>query len=263
MTLKATAIDVKINSTKLLEDVSLELIPGKLLGILGPNGAGKSTLLKVLSGDLTPTNGTITLDDSPLQIWASIDLARRRAVMPQASQLAFPFSARDVVGMGRWPYEKLCSPFINRLAVEKAMSLADIKQLADRLYPVLSGGEKQRVQLARALTQSIGLTGDTESKFLLLDEPTAGLDIAHQHAVLAAAKKQCKERNTAGLAILHDLNQAAQYCDSIAIISNGTLISNGPTLEVMEPGLLSNIFSCNISRSLDIASSTPVFLSSV
>ena len=263
MTLKATAIDVKINSTKLLEDVSLELIPGKLLGILGPNGAGKSTLLKVLSGDLTPTNGTITLDDSPLQKWASIDLARRRAVMPQASQLAFPFSARDVVGMGRWPYEKLCSPFINRLAVEKAMSLADIKHLADRLYPVLSGGEKQRVQLARALTQSIGLTGDTESKFLLLDEPTAGLDIAHQHAVLAAAKKQCKERNTAGLAILHDLNQAAQYCDSIAIISKGTLISNGPTLEVMEPGLLSDIFSCTISRSLDIASSTPVFLSSV
>ncbi|WP_417455546.1 heme ABC transporter ATP-binding protein [Kiloniella sp.] len=263
MTLKATAIDVKINSTKLLEDVSLELTPGKLLGILGPNGAGKSTLLKVLSGDLTPTNGTITLDDSPLQKWESIDLARRRAVMPQASQLAFPFSARDVVGMGRWPYEKLCSPFINRLAVEKAMSLTDIKHLADRLYPVLSGGEKQRVQLARALTQSIGLTGDTESKFLLLDEPTAGLDIAHQHAVLAAARKQCKERNTAGLAILHDLNQAAQYCDFIAIISNGTLISSGPTLEVMDPELLSDIFSCNISRSLDITSSTPVFLSSV
>ncbi|WP_179188815.1 heme ABC transporter ATP-binding protein [Kiloniella majae] len=263
MTLKATAIDVEISSAKLLQNVSLELTPGKLLGVLGPNGAGKSTLLKVLSGDLAPTNGTITLDDIPLQKWASIELAKRRAVMPQASQLAFPFSARDVVSMGRWPYEKLCSPFINRLAIEKAMNLADIKHLADRLYPVLSGGEKQRVQLARALTQSIGLTGDTETKFLLLDEPTAGLDIAHQHAVLAAARKQCKERNTAGLAILHDLNQAVQYCDSIAIISNGTLVSNGPTLEVMEPEILSDIFSCNISKSMDRASSTPVFLSSI
>ncbi|WP_053006100.1 heme ABC transporter ATP-binding protein [Kiloniella spongiae] len=263
MTLKATAIDIEISSVKLLQNVSIELTPGKLLGVLGPNGAGKSTLLKVLSGDLTPTNGTITLDDIPLHKWASIELAKRRAVMPQASQLAFPFSARDVVSMGRWPFEKLCTPFINRLAVEKAMSLADIKHLADRPYPVLSGGEKQRVQLARALTQSIGLTGDTETKFLLLDEPTAGLDIAHQHAVLAAAKKQCKERNTAGLAILHDLNQAAQYCDSIAIISNGTLISNGPTLEVMEPELLSDIFSCSISRSIDSASSTPVFISTI
>ncbi|KKJ75730.1 hypothetical protein WH95_16775 [Kiloniella litopenaei] len=263
MTLKATAIDVEINSAKLLHNVSLELTPGKLLGVLGPNGAGKSTLLKVLSGDLAPSGGTVTLDDIPLHNWQSIDLAKRRAVMPQASQLAFPFSARDVVSMGRWPYEKLCSPFINRLAVEKAMILADVKHLADRLYPVLSGGEKQRVQLARALTQSIGLTDDTETKCLLLDEPTAGLDIAHQHAVLAAARKQCKERNTAGLAILHDLNQAAQYCDSIAIISNGTLISNGPTLEVMKPELLSDIFSCTISRSLNVASETPVFLSSI
>jgi len=263
VTLKATAIDVEINSAKLLKNISLELTPGKLLGILGPNGAGKSTLLKVLSGDLTPTGGTVTLDDIPLQKWQSIDLAQRRAVMPQASQLAFPFSARDVVTMGRWPYEKLCSPFINRLAVEKAMGLADIKHFADRLYPVLSGGEKQRVQLARALTQNIGLTRDTETKCLLLDEPTAGLDIAHQHAVLAAARKQCKERHTAGLAILHDLNQAAQYCDSIVILSNGTLISSGPTSEVMEPELLSDIFSCNISRSLDSASSTPVFLSSI
>ncbi|WP_162937912.1 heme ABC transporter ATP-binding protein [Kiloniella sp. EL199] len=263
MTLRAIAIDIEINSTKLLKGISLELTPGKLLGVLGPNGAGKSTLLKALSGDLSPTHGTITLDDIPLQKWQSINLAKRRAVMPQASQLVFPFSAHDVVAMGRWPYEKLCSPFINRLAVEKAMILAGIKHLADRPYPVLSGGEKQRVQLARTLTQSIGLTGDTETKFLLLDEPTAGLDIAHQHAVLAAAKKQCKERGTAGLAILHDLNQAAQYCDSIAIISNGTLISNGPTPEVMEPELLSDIFSCNISRSIDSTSSTPVFLSSI
>ena len=111
MTLKATAIDVEINSTRLLNNISLELTPGKLLGILGPNGAGKSTLLKVLSGDLAPSEGTVTLDGLLLQKWQSINLAKRRAVMPQASQLAFPFSARDVVAMGRWPYEKTLFAF--------------------------------------------------------------------------------------------------------------------------------------------------------
>ncbi|WP_419904032.1 heme ABC transporter ATP-binding protein [Kiloniella sp.] len=263
MTLKATSISVRIGKTTLLEDISLELKSGLFLGILGPNGAGKSTLLKVLSGELKPSSGKVELDHVSLEDWNDEALAKRRAVMPQASQLAFPFSARSVVAMGRWPYEKLCTPFVNRISVERAMALTDIRHLSERSYSVLSGGEKQRVQLARSLAQTMGLTGDSTSKYLLLDEPTAGLDIAHQHAVLKAARQQCKNNNTATLAILHDLNQAALYCDDIAIISNGSLVNTGPAEIVMDPQVLSKTFECNVIKIQDKQCHKPTFTTSI
>ncbi|MCZ4282198.1 heme ABC transporter ATP-binding protein [Kiloniella laminariae] len=248
MTLSVKDVSVVIGATTLLQNVTLDLIPGQFLGILGPNGAGKSTFLKVLSGELSPSHGTVTLDGIPLKVWKDEALARRRAVMPQASQLAFPFSARAVVAMGRWPYETLSSSFQNHRVIERAMAIADIRHLGKRSYPVLSGGEKQRVQLARALAQSFGTEDETDSKYLLLDEPTAGLDIAHQHAVLKAARDQSKNYGTASMAVLHDLNQAALYCDQVALISNGRLVASGATAEVMEPARLSRIFGCTIKR---------------
>ena len=259
MTLKAASINVDIGKASLLKDITLELTPGMFLGILGPNGAGKSTLLKVLSGEITPSCGDVELDQTPLKNWSIEALAKRRAVMPQASQLAFPFSVRAVVAMGRWPYEKLCTSFVNRLAVERAMILTDIRHLGERSYSVLSGGEKQRVQLARALAQTIGLAGETSSKYLLLDEPTAGLDIAHQHAVLNAARQQCLENKTATLAILHDLNQAALYCDQVAIIHDGSLVRTGPTEQVMDTQLLSDVFDCKVSKIYQPQTDRPVY----
>ncbi|WP_020593178.1 heme ABC transporter ATP-binding protein [Kiloniella laminariae] len=263
MTLSVNDVSVVIGSTPLLQNVTLGLVPGQFLGILGPNGAGKSTLLKVLSGELSPSHGTVTLDSTPLKAWRDETLARRRAVMPQASQLAFPFSARAVVAMGRWPYERMSSPFQNHRIVERAMAIADIRHLGKRSYPVLSGGEKQRVQLARALAQSFGTEDETDSKYLLLDEPTAGLDIAHQHAVLKAAKDQSKNYGTASMAVLHDLNQAALYCDQVALISNGKLIASGATADVMEPALLSKVFGCTITRQAQQGDSPLSFTSSL
>ncbi|MEH6632553.1 MAG: heme ABC transporter ATP-binding protein [Halopseudomonas aestusnigri] len=263
MTLKATSISVRIGQSVLLKDINLELKPGIFLGILGPNGAGKSTLLKVLSGEIPPSEGTVELDRAPLKHWKDEALAKRRAVMPQASQLAFPFSSRSVIAMGRWPYEKLCTPFVNRISVERAMALTDVRHLAERSYSVLSGGEKQRVQLARALAQTMGLVGDCTAKYLLLDEPTAGLDIAHQHAVLKAARQQCRDNNTATLAILHDLNQAALYCDEVAIISNGSLVSNGPTEKVMDPHILSDTFKCKVTKISETKVDQAAFMTSL
>ena len=165
--------------------------------------------------------------------------------------------------MGRWPYENLCTPFANRRAIEKAMAFSDVRHLAERSYSVLSGGEKQRVQLARALAQTMGRTEDQEAKYLLLDEPTAGLDIAHQHAVLKAARQQCQDHNTATLAILHDLNQAALYCDDIAIISNGSLVNVGPTETVMDPEVLSNTFSCRVTKIHEPHNNLAIFATSL
>ncbi|MFD2206928.1 heme ABC transporter ATP-binding protein [Kiloniella antarctica] len=263
MTLKANSISVRIGQSLLLQDINLELKPGRFLGILGPNGAGKSTLLKILSGEMSPTHGSVELDQIPLKRFKEDALAKRRAVMPQASQLAFPFSARAVVAMGRWPYESLCTPFANQKAIEKAMALSDVRHLAERSYSVLSGGEKQRVQLARALAQTMGRAEDQEAKYLLLDEPTAGLDIAHQHAVLKAARQQCNKHNTATLAILHDLNQAALYCDDIAIISNGSLVNVGPTKVVMDTEILSKTFNCKVTKIHEPHSTLAIFTTSL
>ncbi len=219
----------------LIEDLSLSLAPGEVLGLLGPNGAGKSTVLAGLCGDLVPIAGSAVLDGRPLADWSRGDLARRRAVLPQASRMAFSFPVRDIVGMGVLPG----SGAVPATLVAEALSRADVAHLAGRDYVTLSGGEQQRVQLARVLAQ---LWSGAGPRYLLLDEPTASLDLAHQLAVLELARALARDEGFGVLAIVHDLGLAARAADRLALLKDGRLVAAGPPGEVLDSATIARVF---------------------
>ena len=257
MTLMVHKADFKARGRYLLRNVSIAVEPGEVLAILGPNGAGKSTLLKVLAGELAPSGGKVFQNGRLLSTISALDLAQERAVMPQAASMTFPFTVFDVVALGRAPYRKVSTRQFDQKQVIRAIKLADITHLADRAYPALSGGEKQRVHLARALVQLWGMKDANQThaanygsiaaaRFLLLDEPTAGLDVAHQHAVLSLARREAKECGVGVLMILHDFNQVLSYADQVAVLSAGEVVAQGSVSDVMTPDLLSSVFKSRI-----------------
>ncbi|MDP2699099.1 heme ABC transporter ATP-binding protein [Thalassospira sp.] len=269
MSLVLEQVGFSVRQHVLLADISLEVRPGEVLVVLGPNGAGKSTLLRLMAGEMAPTQGQVILDQRPLSAWRAGELAQRRSVMPQASMLAFPFSVRDIVALGRAPYRRISPRRLDQEMIDRALALADLTAMANRAYPALSGGEKQRVHLARALVQLWGMdmapvAGKSEAgghRFLLLDEPTAGLDIAHQHALLGVARQQAMDYGVGVLAILHDFNQAALYADRVAILKAGRLVICAPTLQAMVPDILSDVFQSPIRLIRDAVTQQPVFIS--
>ncbi|EXJ16452.1 hemin ABC transporter ATP binding protein [Imhoffiella purpurea] len=228
----------------LIDGVSLTLNPGEVLVILGANGAGKSTLLRCLSGELRPDAGEIRLNGVPLAAWSSGDCARRRAILPQQSPLNFPFTALEVAAMGRIPHGGP-GPGDTRIAAA-ALAAAEAEHLAERRYTTLSGGERQRVHLARILAQLWSPLPNDEPRYLLLDEPTASLDLAHQHATLALARRWT-DRNIGVLVVLHDLNLAAQYGDRIALMKQGRLLALDRPRAVLEPPLIEQAFGLPVS----------------
>ena len=229
-------ITVRIGSRVLLDGVTLGVAAGTFTAVVGPNGAGKSTLLAVASGARVPEGGAATLDGRPLAAYAPDALARRRALLPQESLLAFGFTGVEVALLGRTPHRT--GHAADEAAAARALADADAEPFADRRYPTLSGGEKQRVQLARTLAQLDG----PEAAVLLLDEPTAALDLAHQHRVLATAKALAADRGLAVVAVLHDLNLAAQYADRIALLKGGRLVGEGPPADVLRADLVRATF---------------------
>ena len=212
---------------RLLDAVSVSVNAGEVYGLLGPNGAGKTTLLKAISGDIR-VSGSIKLYGKELTDWNRRTLAKHLAVLPQASQLAFPFSAREVVALGLTPLS-LSRVEADRLIDEK-MELTDSRHFADRAYPSLSGGERQRVQLARVLLQ---LSQASHSPLLLLDEPTSAQDLGHQHNLLGLVQRLAREANFGVVAILHDLNQVLRYCDRCCLLDKGTVCSIDHPAEVL------------------------------
>ncbi len=254
--LQAIAVEVRARDKILVQDVSLKLMPGELLAIIGPTGAGKSTLVGALAGDRALASGQVLLAGRPLAHWKKVELAHRRAVLPQHSTVAFDFTGRQITELGLLSHrDRLSDRKIGALA-ELALTETEAVAFADRPYAVLSGGERQRVQLARVLAQC---DADPEHPpFLLLDEPTGGLDLAHQHAALASARRRT-DRGVGVLAVLHDLNMAARYADRVAIIEGGRLTGLGPTRQALDPDRLSAMFSTPIVR-LEVAG-TAVFLS--
>jgi len=243
--LQAEAIEVRAGARSLIRDVSLDLAPGEFVAVIGPNGAGKSTLLGALSGDRMVNRGRVLLDGQPIDKWRKRTLAHRRAVLPQHSSVAFDFTARQVVRLGLLAHRGWLSESRKQAIVEHALGETEALAFADRSYTVLSGGERQRVQLARVLAQC---DADPAAKpFLLLDEPIAGLDLAHQHVALASARRRAR-RGLGVLAVLHDLTLAARYADRVAILENGCLAALGPVGSVLEPTTLSRIFATPILR---------------
>jgi iron complex transport system ATP-binding protein len=224
---------VRLGGRPILHDVSLSVGAGELVAVVGPNGAGKSTLLGVMAGDITPTEGQVTLDGIDLAAWRHLELARRRAVLPQEHRLAFGFRAEEVVRMGRAPWARTDREERDDDVVAESMRRTDVGHLARRVYPSLSGGEKARTSFARILAQ------DTE--LLLLDEPTAALDLRHQDQVLAESRRLASA-GRAVAAIVHDLSVAAAYADRICVLAGGTLVADGSPEEVLQPELVSRVY---------------------
>ena len=244
-TLRAEAIEVRAGTKALITDVSLAVEPGEFLAVIGPNGAGKSTLLSALAGDRLLAKGDVLLDGKPMRRWNKRELAKRRAVLPQHSNVAFDFTGLQVAMLGLLAHrDRLSEPQMRALA-EQALGETEALAFADRPYTVLSGGERQRVQLARVLVQCDADPG--HMPFLLLDEPIAGLDLSHQHAALASARRRA-DRGLGVLAVLHDLNMAARYADRVAIMEGGRMTAFGPIAEVLDPVRLSAVFATPIAR---------------
>ena len=239
MSISAHGLQLQRGRRRLLDNVSLDVHCGEFLVIIGPNGAGKSTLLKALCGDMACDAGDVIMGQRLLDDWPAVERARVRAILPQHSQLAFAFTVHEVVAMGRTPHHHESSAHENEVAIHKAMALADVTHLEERFYSTLSGGEAQRVQFARVLAQL--MTGRASDHYLFLDEPTASLDPAHQHATLKVARSLCKQ-NIAVVAVLHDLNLAAMYADRIAVMKDGRLTMSGSPWEVLTENVVSRVF---------------------
>ena len=243
--LQAIGIEVRARTRPLLIDVSLDVAPGEFVAIIGPNGAGKSTLLNALAGDRVLSSGEILLDGRPLTHWSKQELARRRAVLPQHSAVAFDFTGLQIAMLGLLAFRNALSERQMQALAERALVETEALGFADRPYTVLSGGERQRVQLARVLAQCDA--DPTASPFLLLDEPITGLDLSHQHAALASARRRA-DRGVGVLAVLHDLNMAARYADRVGIVENGRVTNLGPTRQTLDPERLSAVFATPIVR---------------
>lgn len=240
--IEAAALRVQRAGRVLLDMPTLRVEPGEVLAVLGANGAGKSTLLRCLSGELRPDAGEVRLDGRPLAGWTARDLARHRAVMPQASALAFPLRAREVVALGRIPWGG------GEAGVDAALAAAGAAHLAMRWHGTLSGGEAQRVQLARVLAQLHGTA--PEQSALLLDEPTASLDLLHQGRILDAA---CA-RAAAGAAVvlvLHDVALAARHATRVLVLREGRPLADGPPDQVLDAPLLAAAYGVALRKLRD------------
>ena len=231
---------VRRGASNVLVDVDVRLKPGEVLGVLGPNGAGKSTLVGALSGELPLNAGEVLLHQKPLHDWHGPERARCLAVLPQSSNLSFGFRVDEVVGLGRLPHDTGFEA--DRTIVAAALRAADAQHLAQRSYLSLSGGEQQRVHLARVFAQLWpGRTGQV----LLLDEPTAMLDPQHQHSTLHAIR-QFAELGGAVLVILHDLNLAARYCDCLLLMAGGHVQLSGTPEQVLQAEPLKSLFGLDV-----------------
>ena len=235
----ARLVSARAGKAILVRDVSLSVAPGEVVALIGPNGAGKSTLLRLLAGDEAPSSGEVRIAGRPLAAWAPRDLARTRAVLPQQSTLAFAFTALEVVLMGRAPHAYGGEGPDDCAAARQALAIVGLEGFEERLYPTLSGGEQQRVHLARVIAQ-IGPGGCNE-RYLLLDEPTSSLDLAHQHGALRIVRRMANE-GAGVLVVLHDLNLAAEYADRIGVLSGGSLLSLGSPWRVLTREILREAF---------------------
>ncbi len=224
-------ISYRIGNKQILEAVSCHVLPGEILTILGANGAGKSTLLKIARGELKPETGNIIFGDKSLHKWDHKELAQCSAVLQQQSILSLPFTVKEVVMMGRYPHFKSNPAPIDHTIVQSALRHAGIEDLCDRNYLELSGGEQQRVHLARVFAQ-IWCSDKFPVRYLLMDEPGNNLDISHQHNALNMARAFAAEGNCV-IAILHDLNLAFQYADKVLLLKKGKVHAFGSPGEVL------------------------------
>ena len=256
--LQAHGIAVQRGERQILADIDLSLPAGQVIGVLGANGAGKSTLLAALAGELSPSVGSVTLNGRPLSAWPAAELASCRAVLPQSPSLQFDLPVATVIGMGAYPHARHARTGASRTGcrdtaqsaiaedqciLQRVLALADVQDLYERRYRRLSGGEQQRVHLARVLYQLLlARQGYDEYRVLMLDEPTASLDPRHQLHLLSAVHTLAHEENVAALVIVHDLNLAAGCCDRLLLLGQGRVAACGTPAQVLTPDTLRQVY---------------------
>lgn len=233
-TLRIDRVCLERGGRKILHDCSLTIRRGELLAVIGPNGAGKSTILRLLNGLLLPTSGEVWLEEQPIRTWSRRELARQVTLVPQEARLEQLFTVAEVVAHGRYAHEsrQRTDPTADN-AVSAALRDADIYHLRERLVTELSGGERQRVLLARALA--------TQAPFILMDEPTANLDLAHAFDILAVSRSLA--RSGQGIVVAtHDLQAAWQLADRTVILLGGQICADGPTTSILTPERIRTVF---------------------
>jgi iron complex transport system ATP-binding protein len=261
--IEAQHLGYRVGDSWLVKGVDLHLAAAKVWAIVGPNGAGKSSLLNLLSGQTQPNAGSAQLNGRALTVWKAHELARCRAVMPQSTQVAFNFRVQDIVELGRYPHRLRPSSNEGEI-VSKALALTQVSHLAGRQMHTLSGGEQARVQLARALAQIWEPQPELGARWLLLDEPTAALDIAHQQAVMRTVRQWSREsghisppaqvhpkrldnrlskNDSIGVVtVLHDLNLALRYADQVLVMHQGQLVACGACEQILTPELIAQVW---------------------
>ncbi len=232
--LEARDLSYTVDGRSILTEISVSLRPGLVHALVGPNGAGKTTLLRLLAGELAPSSGAVLLEGRPVSAYSAEELAQRRAVLPQQTVLQFMFRAEEVVWMGRYPHlrDRRRVQADHHAVVSQAMRSTETEHLAERPYPLLSGGERAGLDLARVLAQ--------ETPVLLLDEPNASLDVRHQMLVLELMRRLANE-GAAVLAIVHDLSLAAS-ADVVWLLNRGELVAAGSPDTVMTAAILEQVY---------------------
>jgi len=239
-----------------VKNITIAFEPGRFYGIIGPNGCGKSTLLDLLCGHTEPERGSVSFNGRPLSAWGRKALARNIALVPQSVFLNFPYTAREIVTMGRYPHlSRFAAPGAeDRDIVDSVLAMCGAENLADRYMTELSGGEKQRVVFARALAQN--------TPMLLLDEPCANLDVRYALLLMDIAAGKVEKDNRTVVAVMHDINLAARYCDHLVFMKSAGIRAAGPTREVLDRAILTDIFGVDVklSREPAIGATQVVFL---
>lgn len=237
--LEIHGISFSYNRGLLLKDISFTVATGELIALIGPNGSGKTTLMKIILGLLPPNSGEVTLLNQPLAKYQPKARARTIAYVSQQPALSFPLTVRELVALGRYPHSGHGreSP-ADALAIENALERTAAKELGNRQFNSLSGGEKQKVLIARALAQS--------SRVLLLDEPTLHLDLNYQLQILSALKQLCAEKEITVITVLHDVNLASLFADKALLLSGGVLRGFGPIAEVIDENSIKDLLGVDM-----------------
>ncbi len=242
--IRARDIHASYNGKEVLRGIDIEVAEGEFLGLLGPNGSGKTTLLRCLTGSLKPRSGNIEIFGKNSKRWRPKELARKMALLPQDYNPGFDFKVSEIVSMGRYPHMGRFSMTDRNggKAVEKALKWCGLRGMEEKGINELSGGERQRVFIARSLAQ--------EPRILLLDEPTKNLDIRHSIDILSIVKKLNRKEGTTVIAVLHDIDLAARFCDDVALIKDGRLLVKGPTMDVIDEKWIGDVFDidCRVHR---------------
>ena len=239
--LRAEHLSVRIGQQTLIDDVSLTLMPGAFTMVLGPNGAGKSTLLKLLTGTETPQHGQVWYGNEPLNSIPLPTLARQKAVLSQLLPLPFDLSVADVVMMGRYPYFDLSPTRHDQQIADDCLDTVGMMPFRSRAFTSLSGGEKQKVHLARVLAQLHREPSDTSVKYLFLDEPTSALDIHYQHQILGLVRGLAS-KNMVVFVIVHDINLALGYAQHVILMNQGRIVGVGHPDQVLTETAIETVF---------------------